>query len=163
MSIELHIHIVAYACSHLPSEHQPTIKRSWFVTHALDEASTDLEFKLDNDIKAVLSGINDLVPKDQHHLAINSVLFSAATLQRRDGKPNLPYDDKTTKDCTYWIDYDGSQECMVMLEEDWVTLEQFIRWVCCFSLHMTAVELTCPESQHWARVLKFDGREVVLC
>lgn len=89
------------------------------------------------------------------------IAFSAA--QEQDGIPDLPYDDKTIKDCSFFTDYDGSQECMVMLEENWATLEQFIRWVCCFLLDMTTVELTCPESQHWARVLRLDSREIVLC
>ncbi|KAF2826311.1 LysM domain-containing protein [Ophiobolus disseminans] len=64
------------------------------------------------------------------YLALATFAFSASalTIERRDGKPSLPYDDKTTKDCTYWVDYDGTQECAKMLEDNWATLENFRRW-----------------------------------
>jgi hypothetical protein len=53
----------------------------------------------------------------------------ALTIDRRDSKPNLPYDDNTTKDCTWWLDYDKSQDCAQMLAENWIDLDVFRRWV----------------------------------
>ncbi|KAH7077167.1 LysM domain-containing protein [Paraphoma chrysanthemicola] len=60
-----------------------------------------------------------------------SLFFASSALPEErqvDGYPIFPYDDKTTKDCTYWVNYDGSQDCAQMLEENWATLENFRRW-----------------------------------
>ena len=63
-------------------------------------------------------------------LAVSPLLSShALTIQRRDGKPNLSYDHNTTKDCTWWVDYDGSQVCAQILQDNLTNLVDFRRWV----------------------------------
>ncbi|KAG9191335.1 hypothetical protein G6011_09423 [Alternaria panax] len=62
-------------------------------------------------------------------LAASSSLSSHAfTIERRDGTPGLPYDENTTKECTWWIDYDGSLSCAPMLEDNFTNLQDFRRW-----------------------------------
>jgi hypothetical protein len=53
----------------------------------------------------------------------------ALSIRRRDVTPNLPYDPNTSKDCTWWVDYDGSQACEAMLENELTNLADFRRWV----------------------------------
>jgi len=72
--IELHNRIVAHACSHLPPNHQPRIQRSWFTAHSLDPSSPGLEFELDDELTAFLSGIDIVVPEKHQHLAFNPFL-----------------------------------------------------------------------------------------
>jgi hypothetical protein len=63
-------------------------------------------------------------------LVASPTFFSQAlTIQRRDPNPNFSYDDKTSKDCTWWVDYDGTQDCAQMLLDNWATLADFRRWV----------------------------------
>jgi hypothetical protein len=100
------------------------------------------------------------------YLALIASLFLstiAFTIERRDGKPNFPYDDKTTKDCTWWVDYDRSQDCVQLIEENWATLENFRRWVRCIGLNRgPAVILLYTESYGWTQLLRFDKWEVIL-
>ncbi|KAK2592632.1 hypothetical protein QQS21_009659 [Conoideocrella luteorostrata] len=50
-------------------------------------------------------------------------------LQARDGSnPGMPYDDRTTKYCSFWIDSDGSETCQSVVDL-WVpSLDAFRRW-----------------------------------
>lgn len=57
-------------------------------------------------------------------------LFSQAlTIQRQDPNPDFPYDDNTSKNCTWWADYEGTQDCAQMLVDNWATLADFRWWV----------------------------------
>jgi len=53
----------------------------------------------------------------------------ALTVHRRDSTPKFPYAANTSKDCTWWVDYDGSKACEQLLEAEWTNLEDFRRWV----------------------------------
>jgi hypothetical protein len=75
--IELHNRIVAHARSHLP-DHQPIIRRSWFTAHSLDPSSPGLEFDLDDELTAFLSGIDIVVPEQRPHLAFNPPSLSVS-------------------------------------------------------------------------------------
>jgi len=39
----------------------------------------------------------------------------AFTVHRRNSSPKFPYDTNTGKDCTWWVDYDGSKTCEQLL------------------------------------------------
>jgi hypothetical protein len=73
--IELHNRIVAHARSHLPPDYQPEIQRSWFTAHSLDPLSPGLDFKLDDELTAFLSGVDIVVPDKHQHLAFNPFLI----------------------------------------------------------------------------------------
>jgi hypothetical protein len=73
--IELHNRIVAHARSHLPLDYQPRIQRSWFTAHSLDSISPSLNFELDDELTAFLSGIDIVVPNKNRHLAFNPFLI----------------------------------------------------------------------------------------
>jgi hypothetical protein len=48
----------------------------------------------------------------------------------RDGtSPSLPYDENSTKYCSWWIDYTVSTSCPTLLTDNYITLEAFRRWV----------------------------------
>ncbi|KAH7128638.1 LysM domain-containing protein [Dendryphion nanum] len=61
------------------------------------------------------------------NLAIGAALGSR-TVERRDVTPKLPYDDKTTKECTWWHDQETAVACNTILSENLITLEAFRRW-----------------------------------
>ncbi|KAH7091201.1 LysM domain-containing protein [Paraphoma chrysanthemicola] len=61
-------------------------------------------------------------------VASSSILSDALKLNRLNIRPNLPYDVNTSKNCSWWVDYDGSQTCAQMLDENWIDLESFRRW-----------------------------------
>jgi hypothetical protein len=75
--IELHNSIVSHACTKLPPEHQPILQRNWFDAHAPDASSLDLE--LDDGIKAFLSGIDIVMPKEDQYLAFTPFLIGIAS------------------------------------------------------------------------------------
>jgi hypothetical protein len=72
--IELHNRIVSHARSHLPPDHQPKIQRNWFIAHSLDPSSPGLDFDLDDELTAFLSGIDIVVPEPHQHLAFSPFL-----------------------------------------------------------------------------------------
>ncbi|KAL1954011.1 hypothetical protein VTO42DRAFT_1832 [Malbranchea cinnamomea] len=42
--------------------------------------------------------------------------------------PNLPFDPNTTEYCTYWYDNNGGLTCEQVVMNNFITLEDFIRW-----------------------------------
>jgi hypothetical protein len=96
--IELHNRIVAHACSRLPPECQPTIQRSWFAAHSLDSADLDLGFDLDDEITAFLSGIDIVVPTDNHHLAFNPLLIGIVDPHGAHGLRTQSWEDSDEHD-----------------------------------------------------------------
>lgn len=75
-------------------------------------------------------------------LAAAPILTNAAVLHRRGAKPGLSFDPNTTKDCTWWTDYDGSVDCPTMLTNEFATLEDFRRWVSRIELAISRSSLT---------------------
>lgn len=48
--------------------------------------------------------------------------------QRRDVTPQLPYDEKTTSECTWWHDQTTDVACNTILGANAITIDQFRRW-----------------------------------
>ena len=58
-------------------------------------------------------------------------LAATSRIQSRSGKtPSLAFDPATTSYCSWWIDYDGSMTCQEVLDDNWIELDAFRRWVC---------------------------------
>ena len=43
--------------------------------------------------------------------------------------PKLPYDERTTPYCTYWIDNNGQEVCEEIPEWWGISMDDFLRWV----------------------------------
>ncbi|KAG5746608.1 hypothetical protein H9Q70_010692 [Fusarium xylarioides] len=59
------------------------------------------------------------------------VAFGAAVsdrLSRRGWDPANPHDDKTTKSCSWWLDYDDEVSCDSILEDCHITSNDLLRW-----------------------------------
>ncbi|KAH7096027.1 LysM domain-containing protein [Paraphoma chrysanthemicola] len=61
--------------------------------------------------------------------SINAV-FGAPTarLEQRGVKPQLPFDENTTSECTWWHDQTTAVTCAAILDENLITIDQFRRW-----------------------------------
>jgi hypothetical protein len=60
-----------------------------------------------------------------------AVVHGRTRLLPRDGpSSSLPYDDKTTKYCSSRVDYSSSTACFALLDDHYITLKSFRRWVC---------------------------------
>ncbi|KAF2819907.1 hypothetical protein CC86DRAFT_398182 [Ophiobolus disseminans] len=47
----------------------------------------------------------------------------------RDGSsPSLPYNDNTSKYCSWWIDYNSVTTCSALVSDNFISLEDFRRW-----------------------------------
>lgn len=57
-------------------------------------------------------------------------LVAAVRVQADGDSPSNPVHPGTTEYCTWWIDYDEAIPCSQILDEEWVDLEDFVRWVC---------------------------------
>lgn len=60
------------------------------------------------------------------------VLFLAAAATSavaRSPTPRFPYDDNTSSYCTWWLNYEGNESCDDILDTNWITIEEFRRWV----------------------------------
>jgi hypothetical protein len=72
------------------------------------------------------------------YLALVASLFlssSALTIERLDEKSNFLYNDTTTKGCTWWVDYDGTQDCVQLLGKNLTTLMSFLAGYIVFELN----------------------------
>ncbi|KAF4453305.1 hypothetical protein F53441_4035 [Fusarium austroafricanum] len=60
----------------------------------------------------------------------SQLVLSAAVHQpqRRGASPKNAHDDKTTKYCTWWIDYNTKTSCDDILKENQINIKQFMRW-----------------------------------
>ncbi|KAL7765248.1 hypothetical protein ACKLNR_003164 [Fusarium oxysporum f. sp. zingiberi] len=59
------------------------------------------------------------------------VAFGAAAsepLNRRGWNPANPHDDKTSKSCSWWLDYDNKVSCDSILEDYHITSEELQQW-----------------------------------
>jgi hypothetical protein len=62
---------------------------------------------------------------------IQAVTCATSRFAPRDGpSPSLPYDDNTTKYCSWWMDYSSTRSCSDILSENAISLEAFRLWVC---------------------------------
>ncbi|CAN9295869.1 unnamed protein product [Alternaria alternata] len=60
-------------------------------------------------------------------------LAATSRIQSRSGKtPSLASDPATTSYCSWWIDYDGSMTCQEVLDDNWIELDAFRRWLIAF-------------------------------
>jgi hypothetical protein len=50
-------------------------------------------------------------------------------LRRRGWSSANPHDDRTSKSCSWWLDYDDDVLCDSILEDYHITSEDFKRWV----------------------------------
>jgi hypothetical protein len=60
------------------------------------------------------------------------VAFGAAVIEplnRRGWDPANPHDDKTSKSCNWWLDYDDEASCDSILEDYHITSDDLQRWV----------------------------------
>jgi len=63
-------------------------------------------------------------------LAEAAVDVAGGGLARRDGTaPALPHDPNTTPYCTWWTDLTEATPCSSLLSSNFITLEEFLRWV----------------------------------
>ena len=67
--------------------------------------------------------------------AISSLLWTcpinATPVSGRDAPtPGLPYDANTTEFCSWWADLTTVMACPAFLSENFISLEDFLRWVC---------------------------------
>lgn len=59
-----------------------------------------------------------------------ALVLGAPHLVERDGSsPSLSFDPNTTKYCSWWVDLTSERDCSPLLEENFITLEDFRRWV----------------------------------
>ncbi|KAH8708480.1 hypothetical protein GQ44DRAFT_763437 [Phaeosphaeriaceae sp. PMI808] len=60
---------------------------------------------------------------------IKAVTVGATPIVARDGSsPALPFDPNTTKSCNWWADLTTEISCTTLLEDNFITLENFRRW-----------------------------------
>jgi hypothetical protein len=57
------------------------------------------------------------------------VALSAAALVHAGENPAFPFPEDTTPLCSWWTDYYGSKSCAQLLQDEMITLEEFILWV----------------------------------
>ncbi|KAJ9421242.1 hypothetical protein FOXG_17687 [Fusarium oxysporum f. sp. lycopersici 4287] len=60
--------------------------------------------------------------------AAELVSGAAVTHRRRGAQPSYPVDEKATKDCTWWHDYDDKIPCEEILKSNSIGIKQFQRW-----------------------------------
>ena len=59
-----------------------------------------------------------------------ALAVEATQLVARDGpSPSLPADTNTSKYCSWWVDLRSETSCRTFLEDNFITLEEFCRWV----------------------------------
>lgn len=72
---------------------------------------------------------------------------SAPVLEPRDGpSPSLPYDPITSRYCSWWADVGSATTCDAIINENWITLADFRRWV---SLPQHWPDLTCDSKSSY--------------
>lgn len=64
-------------------------------------------------------------------LKCSLLLAAAASVAARsmNADPLFPTSPDTTSYCSWWGDYKGSGNCATFLQENFVSLEDFLRWV----------------------------------
>jgi hypothetical protein len=57
-------------------------------------------------------------------------VLGAPRLVARDGSsPTLSFDPKTSEFCSWWADVTSEYSCPALVEDNFITLEEFRRWV----------------------------------
>lgn len=55
---------------------------------------------------------------------------SARVLKARDGpSPSLPHDPNASSYCTWWADVSSATTCDAIINDNFITLADFVRWV----------------------------------
>lgn len=59
-----------------------------------------------------------------------ALVLGAPHLVERDGSsPSLLFDPNTTKYCSWWVELTSERDCSPLLEQNFITLEDFCRWI----------------------------------